>query len=94
MLAERVLEWTREWKQQGLDEGLKEGLKEGESLMLQRLLTLKFGLLDAATQARLAAADSRNAPGLGRAGADGGECGGGVRGDARAVNGVATFAAA
>ena len=58
MLAERVMEWTREWKQQGLDEGLKEGLKEGESLMLQRLLTLKFGPLDAATQARLAAADS------------------------------------
>jgi hypothetical protein len=54
MLAERVMEWTREWKQQGLDEGLK----EGESLMLQRLLTLKFGPLDAATQARLAAADS------------------------------------
>lgn len=62
MLAERVLEWTREWKQQGLDEGRKEGRKEGhkegESLMLQRLLTLKFGPLDAATQARLAAADS------------------------------------
>jgi hypothetical protein len=54
MLAERVLEWTREWKQQGLDEGRK----EGESLMLQRLLTAKFGPLDAATQARLAAADS------------------------------------
>jgi len=53
-LAERVLEWTREWKQQGLDEGRK----EGESLMLQRLLTSKFGPLDAATQARLAAADS------------------------------------
>ena len=58
MLAERVLEWTQEWKQQGLDEGRKEGHKEGESLMLQRLLTLKFGPLDAATQARLAAADS------------------------------------
>ena len=62
MLAERVLEWTREWKQQGLDEGRqeghKEGRQEGESLMLQRLLTLKFGPLDAATQARLAAADS------------------------------------
>ena len=58
MLAERVLEWMQEWKQQGLDEGRKEGRKEGESLMLQRLLTAKFGPLDAATQARLAAADS------------------------------------
>jgi predicted transposase YdaD len=58
MLAERVLEWTQEWKQQGLDEGRQEGLKAGESLMLQRLLTLKFGPLDAATRARLAAADS------------------------------------
>ena len=57
MLAERVLEWTQEWKQQGLDEGRQEGLKAGESLMLQRLLTLKFGPLDAATRARLAAAD-------------------------------------
>jgi hypothetical protein len=50
MLAERVLEWTREWQQ--------EGRKEGESLLLQRQLALKFGPLDAATQARLAAADS------------------------------------
>jgi hypothetical protein len=32
--------------------------QEGESLILQRLLTLKFGPLDEATQARLAAADS------------------------------------
>ncbi len=66
MLAERVIEWTQEWKQQGLEEGRKEGLeegrkegrKEGEALILQELLTVKFGSLDAATQARLATADS------------------------------------
>ncbi len=39
------------------DSRQKDGQK-GESLMLQRLLTLKFGPLDTATQARLAAADS------------------------------------
>ena len=61
MLAERVIEWTREWEQasrkKGREEGREEGLKEGELLLLQRLLTLKFGPLDEATQARLAAAD-------------------------------------
>lgn len=54
MLAERVIEWTEQWKQQGLEEGRK----EGEFLMLQELLTQKFGPLDAATLARLSATDS------------------------------------
>jgi len=69
MLAERVMEWTREWEQQGLEKGRKEGRKEGrqegrkegrqegESLIVQRLLASKFGPLDQATLARLAAAD-------------------------------------
>ena len=58
MLAERVMEWTEEWKRQGLEEGRQEGRQEGESLLLQRLLTLKFGALDEPARARLAAADS------------------------------------
>ena len=58
MLAERVMEWTEQWKQQGLEEGRKEGRKEERSLLLQELLTEKFGPLDAATQEKLTAADS------------------------------------
>lgn len=58
MLAERVIEWTQEWKQQGLEAGRQEGHQEGESLLLQRLLTLKFGPLDEAARTRLATADS------------------------------------
>ena len=52
------MEWTEEWKQQGVAEGHQEGRQEGESLLLQRSLAFKFGALDEASLARLAAADS------------------------------------
>ncbi|MCC6136411.1 MAG: hypothetical protein LM550_14435 [Candidatus Contendobacter sp.] len=51
-------EGRQEGLQEGLQKGIKEGRQEGESLIVQRLLAFKFGLLDQATLARLAAADS------------------------------------
>ena len=68
MLAERVVEWTKTWKEQGIEEGrkeghkegrkegLKEGLKGGEIVILERLLTRRFGPLPEAIQMRLRSA--------------------------------------
>ncbi len=62
MLAERYETWTEQWQREGLEKGLKEGLKkgrqEGEAVVLQRLLTLKFGPPDASSQRRIATADA------------------------------------
>jgi len=60
MLAERVGEWTKTWKEQGIEEGRKEGHKEGlrggEIVILERLLTRRFGPLPEAIQMRLRSA--------------------------------------
>ena len=57
MLAERVVEWTENWKQQGLQEGRLKGRQEGrlkgEAAVLTRLLTRRFGPLDASVRSRL-----------------------------------------
>ncbi|PRB83814.1 Rpn family recombination-promoting nuclease/putative transposase [Pseudomonas sp. MYb185] len=66
MLSEQSKSWTRNWKEQGLQQGLERGLeqgleqgrKEGEQSVLQRLLTRRFGPLDAVTQQRLQEASS------------------------------------
>ena len=57
MLAERVVEWTEKWKREGLEERRLEVLLEGERVMLQRLLTRRFGPLPPEALQRLAQAD-------------------------------------
>jgi hypothetical protein len=52
--AERVKDWNKQWRKEGWDEGRQ----EGESTFLARLLERKFGVLDAETPPRIAAADS------------------------------------
>ena len=42
--------------QQGMQQGVQQGMQLGEALLLQRLLTRRFGELSAAQQAKLAAA--------------------------------------
>lgn len=42
--------------QRGIQQGVQQGMQLGEALLLQRLLTRRFGELSAAQQARLAAA--------------------------------------
>jgi len=54
MLAERVVEWTKTWKEQGIEEGRK----EGEIVILERLLTRRFGPLPEPLQVRLHSATS------------------------------------
>ncbi|KAB0603357.1 Rpn family recombination-promoting nuclease/putative transposase [Castellaniella defragrans] len=51
-LAERFVQWAEQHKQ----EGRQEGRQEGEALLLQRMLTRRFGPLPAAVTARIAAA--------------------------------------
>ena len=65
MLADRVETWFEQWKQQGLaegrelgrelgrEEGREEGREQGSQLVLQRLLTRRFGPLDDSTLQRL-----------------------------------------
>ncbi|MAQ19698.1 MAG: transposase, partial [Sandaracinus sp.] len=50
---ERLIEQGRE---EGLERGLEQGRAEGSRLMLAKLLQLKFGPLDDATEAKLAGA--------------------------------------
>ena len=72
MLADRLERWGQEKVALGLQEGLQKGLQEGlqkglqkgrregrqeeGALLLQRLLTRRFGSLPLAIQARIAAA--------------------------------------
>jgi predicted transposase YdaD len=70
MLAERVKEWERQWMrkglqegrqkglQEGLQEGRQEGRQEGGAEFLLRLLSRKFGPLDAGIRQRIAQADT------------------------------------
>ena len=41
MLAETVMEWSQQWEQQGLSQGLS----QGRTIVLERLLTRRFGQL-------------------------------------------------
>jgi len=54
MLAERI----DTWNQQLLHEGQRQGLQRGQAEMLLRGLKARFGTIDAATQKRIAAANS------------------------------------
>lgn len=57
MLAERIQQWYREHEEKGRQQGLQQGLQQGERnaeiRVLSRLLTLRFGPLDAPTTDRL-----------------------------------------
>ena len=54
---ERLVEQGREeGLKKGREEGLEQGRAEGSRLMLAKLLQLKFGPLDDATEAKLAGA--------------------------------------
>ena len=68
MLAERVEQWTEKWKQQGMQAGLQAGRQEGRQEgrqagrqeearhMLQRMITRRFGPVNAETRIRLESA--------------------------------------
>ena len=62
-LAERFDQWAQQYeqrgKQAGWQEGRQEGRQEGEALLLQRLLTRRFGALpaDRVTQIRAASSE-------------------------------------
>ena len=55
-LAEKFDQWAKEYKQ----EGRKEGKKEGEALVLQRLLSRRFGPLPPEVLARIASASEED----------------------------------
>ena len=44
-LAERFETWAEEFEQRGMQKGIEKGLLKGEALVLQRLLTKRFGPL-------------------------------------------------
>ena len=44
--------------QQGIQQGMQQGMQQGEALLLQRLLTRRFGALSATQLANIAAASS------------------------------------
>lgn len=52
MITDNAIDWTIPWK----EDGRREGRREGEIAVLTRLLTRKFGALDAETRGRLKAA--------------------------------------
>jgi flagellar biosynthesis/type III secretory pathway protein FliH len=56
-LAQRMVQWEKDFytqgHRQGQKEGIHKGLLQGQALSLQRLLTLGFGKLSAATRKRL-----------------------------------------
>ena len=66
MLAENTIDWGREFREEGWlkgmlkgkQEGKLEGKLEGEALILQRLLTKRFGILSDTTLTRLHSATS------------------------------------
>jgi len=62
MLAERIDSWNeqlrQESRQEGLQQGLQQGLQAGEAKALLRLLEKRFGPIDRATLADVAAADA------------------------------------
>ena len=57
-LAERFDQWAQQYEQRGKQAGRQEGRQEGEALLLQRLLTRRFGVLSADCVARIQAASS------------------------------------
>ncbi|MEM7582057.1 MAG: Rpn family recombination-promoting nuclease/putative transposase [Acidobacteriota bacterium] len=52
-------QWEAKGRELGLAEGERKGRREGESVVLRRLLHLKFGSLEAEVDARISSADSR-----------------------------------
>jgi flagellar biosynthesis/type III secretory pathway protein FliH len=70
MLAERVKEWTQQWKAEGMKEGFKEGIEKGreegreegrrtgETILLTKMLELKYGPLPQWAQDKIAQADA------------------------------------
>ncbi len=59
-LAEKFDQWAEEYKQEGQKEGQKEGKKEGEALVLQRLLSRRFGPLPPEVLGRIASASEED----------------------------------
>ena len=66
MIEDHSRSWTHQWKAEGwkagLTEGrqvgLKEGMQEGASIVLQRLLQRKFGVIPPSVQQKLKTATS------------------------------------
>ena len=52
-LAQRMVQWEKGFYKQGRQEGRQEGLLKGQSLLLEQLLTIRFGELSATTRKRL-----------------------------------------
>jgi hypothetical protein len=51
---EVVMELITSWERKGRAEGLREGLREGQRLVVERMLTRRFGALPSGMRARLA----------------------------------------
>ena len=56
MLETNIDRWEAQAIARGVQQGMQQGMQLGEALLLQRLLTRRFGELSAAQQAKLAAA--------------------------------------
>ena len=54
--AQAIAKGVQQGIQQGMQQGVQQGMQLGEALLLQRLLTRRFGELPAAQQAKLSAA--------------------------------------
>jgi flagellar biosynthesis/type III secretory pathway protein FliH len=48
------MELITSWERKGRAEGLREGLREGQRLVVERMLTRRFGALPSGMRARLA----------------------------------------
>lgn len=57
-LAERLDTWAQKHEQKGIEKGLGQGIVKGEALLLQRLLTRRFGALPNNIVGQIAAATS------------------------------------
>ena len=44
-LAERFDTWALQYEQRGVEKGIEKGIEKGEALVLQKLLTKRFGTL-------------------------------------------------
>jgi predicted transposase/invertase (TIGR01784 family) len=55
-MQQGVLQGMQQGMQKGMQQGIQQGMQQGEALLLQRLLTRRFGALSATHLARIAAA--------------------------------------
>ena len=57
-LAERLDTWAQAHEQKGIEKGIERGIEKGEALVLQKLLTKRFGTLPADMVGKISAASA------------------------------------